>query len=221
VGGSVVIWSLGDDVRRVREVVARGGVLAVPTESSYALAVDPRSRSGVDAVFRIKGRKPDKPLPVVIPGVAVLGDLDAELPEGGLQGLERGWPGALSILVNCRSPLAAAAGGSSVAVRIPDHPGLLRLLSALGMGLTATSANRSGEPPILAPELLEELMAGEDAMIVDGGRLPGGEPSTLVAIERGAAIVLRAGRVSRSELVRLAPALFSAEPVEIPVEESR
>ena len=68
---------------------------------------------------------------------------------------------------------------------MPDHAGLRGLLAALGHGLTATSANRSGGEPILDPAEVAELLAGEDAVVVDGGILPGGPPSTLVAIEGG------------------------------------
>jgi tRNA A37 threonylcarbamoyladenosine synthetase subunit TsaC/SUA5/YrdC len=68
------------------------------------------------------------------------------------------------------------------------------LLAALGHGLTATSANRGGEPPIVDPAALADLLAGEDAMVVDGGVLPGGPPSTLVAIEGDRVVVLRSGR---------------------------
>ena len=61
-------------------------------------------------------------------------------------------------------------------MRVPDHERLRELLAALGHGLTATSANRSGEPPILDPAGVAELLAGEDAVVVDGGALPAGPP---------------------------------------------
>jgi L-threonylcarbamoyladenylate synthase len=91
-------------------------------------------------------------------------------------------------------PLPAAAGGTGLAVRVPAHDGLRRLLADLGHGLTATSANLSGGEPILDPAAAAALLAGEDAMVVDGGILPGGPPSTLVAIEETGPVVLRTGR---------------------------
>jgi tRNA A37 threonylcarbamoyladenosine synthetase subunit TsaC/SUA5/YrdC len=82
----------------------------------------------------------------------------------------------------------------TIAVRVPGHDGLRRLLGELGHGLTATSANPSGGEPVLDPAGAAELLAGEDAVVVDGGFLPGGPPSTLVAIEEGGPVVLRTGR---------------------------
>jgi L-threonylcarbamoyladenylate synthase len=78
-------------------------------------------------------------------------------------------------------------------VRVPGHDGLRGLLAELGHGLTATSANRSGGEPLLDPAEVAELLAGEDAAVVDGGRLPGGPPSTIVAIEGAEPVVVRTG----------------------------
>jgi L-threonylcarbamoyladenylate synthase len=104
------------------------------------------------------------------------------------------WPAPLTAVLPVARPLPASAGTRTLAVRVPDHDRLRELLAALGHGLTATSANRSGEEPIVDPVGLDELLAGEDAMVVDGGRLAGGAPSTLVAIEGDRLVVLRAGR---------------------------
>lgn len=188
-------WHPGDPVEPLREVLARGGLLAVPTESSYGLAADPRNPDGVAAVYRIKGRGAGKPLPVVVAGLGQLAGLgiDPDLPI--LKRFSACWPGPLTVIlpVAGEPPLAAAAGGSTLAVRVPGHDGLRSLLAGLGHGLTATSANRSGGAPIVDPGGAAAFLAGEDAVIVDGGVLPGGLPSTLVAIEESAPVVLRAG----------------------------
>lgn len=222
VGSGERFWTWGEDVAVLGRIVARGGVLVIPTESSYALAADPRRRDSMDAVFRIKRRAPDQPLPVVVSGVEMFPDLGIEpLTGGSLGGLERGWPGALSILLPCGPDLPAAAGSGYLAVRVPGHPGLVTLLAELGISLTATSANRSGDAPILDPKAAVELVGEEDAMIVDDGLLPGGLPSTLVRPGHAGASILRHGRVTRQELAGLAPQWFSAGLVENPVEESR
>lgn len=184
---SIPVWRFGDPVEPLRALLARGGVLAFPTESSYGLGVDPRNRTGVETVYRIKAREAGKALPVVVADRGQLADLgiDPDLPI--LEALLACWPGPLTAVL----PLVSGAG--TLAVRIPGHAGLRGLLAALGHGLTATSANRSGGEPILDVEDLPALLAGEDAVIVDGGRLPGGAPSTLVAIEGGVPVVLRAG----------------------------
>lgn len=219
-------WHWGEEVGPLAALVARGGILAIPTESSYGLAVDPGSRRGVDAVFAVKRRSADQPLPVVVAGPEHLERLGVDWPSPASGGLERLWPAALSLLLPTHDPLPAAAESGRLAVRVPDHDGLRALLGSLGLGLTATSANRSGTPPVLDPAELEPLLAGRDAIIVDAGALPGGPPSTLVEVAAGVVAVRRRGRVGIETLRRAAAGLevraaetFSAATVEIPVEE--
>jgi L-threonylcarbamoyladenylate synthase len=213
------LWSWGDPVEPLAAWIARGGVLAIPTESSYGLAVDPGNPEAVARVYRVKGRDAGKPLPVVAAGVEQLARLgvDPEDPEvaPALAVLARLWPAPLTAVLPLTlprtRPLPAAAGGATVAVRVPAHEGLRRLLAALGMPLTATSANPAGGAPVLDPEAAAALLAGEDAAVVDGGRLPGGPPSTLVAWRPGPGAagghfeVLRAGAFPAERLLDPAP----------------
>lgn len=191
-------WRWGDPVEPLRALLRRGGVLAIPTESSYGLGADPRNRIGVEAIYRIKGREPRKPLPVVVADLDQLAGLGIDPDLSILKVLSACWPGPLTAVLPFRQPIAgpgipAAAGEPALAVRIPGHEGLRSLLAALGHGLTATSANPSGGEPVLDPAGAADLLAGEDAMVVDGGVLPGGPPSTLVAIEEAGPVVLRTG----------------------------
>jgi L-threonylcarbamoyladenylate synthase len=181
------------EITRLQTLLARGGFLAIPTESSYGLAADPRNQTGVEAIYRIKEREAGKPLPVVVADLEQLRDLgiDPRLPI--LEALSACWPAPLTAVLPIGRPLPAAAGEPTLAVRIPAHEGLRRLLAELGHGLTATSANRSGEAPLLDPAAVAELLADADAAVVDGGILPGGPPSTLVAIEASGPVVLRTG----------------------------
>lgn len=201
-------WRWGDPVEPLRELLARGGVLAIPTESSYGLGADPRNRKGVEAIYRIKGREPRKALPVVAADLAQLAGLGIDPDLSILRPLSACWPGPLTAVLPIQAGIPAAAGEPTLAVRIPGHEGLRCLLAALGHGLTATSANLSGEEPVLDPERAADLLAGEDAVVVDGGLLPGGPPSTLVAIEEGGPVVLRTGRFP---VERLREALRAAQ----------
>ena len=198
--GAPARWRWGEPVAPLVDLLRRGGVLAIPTESSYGLGVDPASETGVAAVLRIKGERGAKPLPVVVAGVEQLARLgiDPDLPI--LTRLRRCWPGPLTAVLPLSRPLAAARGGDTVAVRVPAHPKLRRLLVELGTPLTATSANRSGEPPALDPEEAAALLAGEVGAVVDDGRLAGGPPSTLIAFPAGAAAV--AGGAPPVEILR-------------------
>lgn len=188
------VWRPGDPVEPLRDLLRRGGVLAIPTESSYGLGADPRNRKGVETIYRIKGREPRKALPVVVADLGQLADLGIDPDLSILKSLSACWPGPLTVALPVARAIPAAAGEPTLAVRIPGHEGLRSLLAELGHGLTATSANPSGGEPILDPAQLGALLAGEEAVVVDGGVLPGGPPSTLVAIEEGGPVVLRTGR---------------------------
>jgi L-threonylcarbamoyladenylate synthase len=205
----VRVWRSGDPLLPLRDLLRRGGVLAIPTESSYGLAADPRNPAGVEAIYRVKGRDAGKALPVVISGAEQLADLGVDPNLYIVKGLLALWPAPLTAVLPIARPLPASAGERTLAVRVPDHEGLLQLLREIGHGLTATSANRAGGEPILDPEEAAALLAGEDAMVVDGGRLPGGPPSTLVAIEGEGLKVLRTGRFP---VERLAQVLAGLRP---------
>jgi len=190
-------WRFGDDPAIVARALARGAVVAIPTESSYGLAVDPRDAAAVARLFALKGRGGEKALPVIVADAAAVVALGVDANDPALRWATPRWPAALSVVVRPAAPIAAASADGTLAVRVPADERLRALLAALGGPLTATSANRSGEPPYLDPEPLAAWLerAGVDALVVDGGRLPGGPPSTLVAWRSGGPVVLRPGRV--------------------------
>ncbi len=203
----LTVWRPGDPVEALVAARQRGALLFIPTESSYGIGVDPTSRRAVEAVYAFKGREGGKPLPVVLAEagqVAALG-LDAASPElaGPLARAAGCWPGPLTVILPLpaeASELPAAAGSGGIAVRVPAHDGLRRLLDAVGP-LTATSANASGEPPVTDAGELERWGGEVDAVLVDGGALPGGPPSTLVSFGAGGDLrVLRPGRLTAAEL---------------------
>lgn len=190
------IWHWGDDPSPLLECIRSGGVIALPTESSYALGALPGSAKGIEAIEAIKGRQRGKPQPVVVADTAQIWDLGIEPNSPGLAEARRHWPAALSVVLPLNTPLAAAGNEPGVAVRIPAHSQLRGLLRALGTGVTATSANRSGRPPITEVGPLRELLIHPSVWIVDGGVLPGGAPSTLVRWNVDRFDVLREGRYS-------------------------
>jgi len=187
-------WRWGDDVAVLAELLDRGGILAIPTESSYGLGVDPRRRPGVESVYKIKGRSRQMALPVVVAGIQQLPEVGVDLDEPALVLLRELWPAPLTAVLPCRPGLPAAAGGDTVAVRIPAAPDLVCLLDRLQRPLTATSANLGGGRAVRDPDELETLLEGSDAVVVDGGVLPGGPPSTIVELAADGWKLLREGR---------------------------
>jgi L-threonylcarbamoyladenylate synthase len=173
-------------VAAVREALAGGHVIAIPTESSYGLAVDPRNATAVERVFRLKGRPARKPLPVLAASLEQAEGLVA-VPEPWRLRLTAAWPAPLTVVLP-----VLAGGGRTLAVRVPAHALLRAVLARVGP-LTATSANPSGAEPALTADEVEERL-GDVGLIVDGGRTPGGPPSTLIDASVTPPRLIRQGR---------------------------
>ncbi len=189
-------WRFGDDVRPIRQLLYVGGVVAVPTESSYGLAVDPRSQTGVDAIYALKQREARKPLPLVVANTQQASDLGLDVDSDAFRFGAQFWPAPLTMLVPLLACAQLALGDlDRVAVRIPDYGPLIAFLEEVGSGLTATSANLSGEPPLLSSEDVVALLRGTpNAAVIETTSLQGGAPSTVVAWDQGQPHILRPGR---------------------------
>ncbi len=188
---------------------SRGGVIAFPTESSYGLGVDPENAAGVAAIERIKRRRgasdePAKPLPVVVADLSQLAALGIDPDSTAVRRLAPLWPAPLTAILPLAAgtDLPAALGGRTLAVRIPDRPELRALVAAIGP-LTATSANRTGEPPLIDAREVAALLteAGDVDFAVVAGEAPGGPPSTLVAFDGDQIRILRQGPFPAERLV--------------------
>jgi len=173
-----------------QEEVERGGVLLVPTESYYGLGADPRRASAVERIHAMKARPAELGLPVLCADWQQLEGL-VVVPEIHRARLSGAWPAPLTVVLPCRVP-SAAARGSTLAVRIPDHSLLRALLYRVGP-LTGTSANRHTESPVTnVEEALGSLVEPPD-LVLDAGPTTGGEPSTLVDLTAPEPRVLRRG----------------------------
>ena len=170
--------------------VARGGVLLLPTESFYGLGTDPWSETGVARIFTLKDRPVELGLPVLCADWQQLESL-VVVPETYRVKLARLWPAALTVVLPTVNDVSAARGGT-LAVRIPGHKELRSLLYRLGP-LTATSANRHGDPPSTTVDGALASLAEAPDLALDAGATAGGEASTLVDLSRGEPEILRRG----------------------------
>jgi L-threonylcarbamoyladenylate synthase len=171
-----------EEVATFERCISVGGVALFPADTVYGLATEPDSREGVDRLYRLKGRAPDKPAAVMF------FDLElalAALPELGPRtrdAVERLLPGALTLLVPNparRYPLACGPEPERLGLRVPLLDGELAPLAAVSWPVLQSSANRSGEPDASrVADVDEGLRSGVD-LILDGGELPG-TPSTVV-----------------------------------------
>lgn len=181
-------------------VVADGGVLAIPTESFYALAASASQSHALRRVNDIKGRPAGKPLLLLIAETTQLRGLVADIPPAAQVLMHQLWPGPLTLIFPALSGLSSelTAGTDTIGVRQPDVPALVPLLKSSGP-LTGTSANRSGDAPVTSAEKVAQALGEAVDLILDGGETAGGSPSTLVDT-RGPIRLVREGAVMRARI---------------------
>jgi len=184
------------------EVLQQGGLVAFPTDTVYGLGALIQRPQAIEQLYRVKGRESSKAIPVL------LGNLDEMMrvalqPRGwALRLAERFWPGPLTLVVPKNPVLPAILSPlPTIGVRMPDHPTALALLRRTGP-LAVTSANLSGgASTVTAGEVLEQLQ-GRIPLILDGGRTPGGTPSTVVDCSGEEPKILRPGPISLEDLLQ-------------------
>lgn len=187
-------------VNEAARIVRSGGVIAMPTESVYALGAHVFDDAAVQRVCAIKGQRERKPILVLIADRTQLDALVAAIPPAARILMDRFWPGPLTIVFSASSriPAALTAGTGTIGVRLPVQPLLARLLRAAGP-LTGTSANRSGMPPAQTAREVQELLGDDVDLIVDGGPASATRPSTVVEVTQTVR-VLRDGPIERATL---------------------
>ena len=182
-------------VQQVSQTLQRGGVVVVPTDSFYALAVCPFNDMALDRLVRIKQERNSKPFPVLIGNRSQLGQLALEVPDLGESLMDKFWPGLLTLVFQARPDLPEALTGSTttIGIRQPGNPLLCQLLSEIGP-ITGTSANRAGCQPLFVPTEVTHQLGSQVDLILDGGPTPGELPSTVLSLA-GKIRILREGAI--------------------------
>jgi len=193
-------------IARAVDVLRRGGLVAMPTETVYGLAADASNEAAVRAIFAAKGRPADHPVIVHIPDAAAMHHWAAEVPAAADALAAAFWPGPLTLVLK-RAPAVSdliTGGQGTVGLRFPAHPWARALLQAFGGGLAAPSANRFGRiSPTSARHVVDDLGLKPDGavdLVLDGGSCPVGIESTIVDLSGPAPRLLRPGAVTREQL---------------------
>jgi L-threonylcarbamoyladenylate synthase len=190
--------ALADQVRRV---LGASGLIALPTESFYGLAVAPFDEQALAKLWQVKGRSEGKPILVLIGDGSQLRPFVRSIPPAATALMSAFWPGPLTIVFPAAVGLSdtVTAGTRSVGIRLSAWPPLHDLLRRVGP-VTGTSANREGMlPPTTAEEVRHRLGDTLD-LIVDAGPTPGGRPSTVIDVQ-GPIRIIRDGAIDRDAIV--------------------
>lgn len=178
-------------VEEAAAALQRGEVVAFPTDTVYGVAA---GHGHIAKLFVAKGRPKEKRIPILLSDMANL-EASAIVTPAARVLAERFWPGPLTLVL-------AAPRRGSLAFRVPANDVARRLIAASGGGLPVTSANMSGRPDATTAEEVLEQLDGRIALVLDGGRTPGGVPSTIVDCSGDDVRILREGAIPAGEIDR-------------------
>lgn len=186
---------------RVRRVLGESGLIALPTESFYGLAVAPFDERALAKLWQVKGRSEGKPILVLIGDDSQLRPFVQSIPPVAPVLMKAFWPGPLTIVFPAAVglPDAVTAGTRSIGIRLSAWPPLRELLQRVGP-VTGTSANREGMPPPTTAEDVLYSLGDTLDLIVDAGPTPGGQPSTVIDVQ-GPIRIIRHGAIDRDAIV--------------------
>ena len=191
-------------IDQAAQLLRRGEIFALPTETVYGIAADARQGAAVRKIFEAKGRPQDNPLIVHVAGPEMLPGLVAEVPERAQLLISAFCPGPLTIIMP-RGPEVAdecCAGLDTVGIRMPSHPIAREVIRRSGCAFAAPSANLSGRPsPTNAQDVLSD-MDGRLPLILDGGECAVGVESTVVSVVGPKPTLFRPGHITLEDLER-------------------
>jgi L-threonylcarbamoyladenylate synthase len=188
-------------ISQALQVLREGGLVAFPTDTVYGLGAMIRNPRSIEGLYLTKERDSAKAIPVLLgdhsdlDGVAVNTSADAR------RLAEHLWPGPLTLVVPRHPTLPdILSPHPTIGVRMPNHPVALGLLRRTGP-LAVTSANLSGFPSTTTVQEVFEQLQGRISLIIDGGRTPGGSPSTVVDCTGPELVILRSGPLTKEDLL--------------------
>lgn len=191
-----------DAIEEAVKWILGGGVVALGTDTLYGLAVDPFNRAAVARLFDVKGREPDRALPLIAADVRQITRHLGPLTAAGERLAAHYWPGPLTLTVRAPAalPREVAGGRTTVAVRVPAADVARAVCQGCGRPVTATSANVSGNASLADPDEVERTLGSRIDFLLDTGPAPGGPASTIVDVTTSPPTLVRDGAVSWPEI---------------------
>jgi L-threonylcarbamoyladenylate synthase len=185
---------------RALGVLKSGGLVAFPTDTVYGVGALAFDGKAIESIYTAKDRPIEKAIPILIADIEDMEKVGMNIPQSAYRLAARFWPGPLTILIPKQPTLPTAVSvTSTIGVRVPHHEFARALLRAAGP-MAVTSANISGEAsPTTAEEVLAQLN-GRIPLIIDGGKTPGGVPSTVVDCSLPELKIIREGPISLQEI---------------------
>ncbi len=183
-------------------LLQQGEVIALPTDTIYGVACDSANPAAIARLYEIKERPREKAIPLLLSGERQLIDATENLPDAVWDMTEQHWPGPLTIIVEAAShlPPILTANGDTVAVRLPDNRVVRVLCAMLGRPLAVSSANLSGHTECCTAKEVDQQIGTRIPLILDGGKTPGGQASTIIDFTQTPPTLLREGPITKNML---------------------
>ena len=197
----IITANSSDAIQQALKILQAGGLVAFPTDTVYGVGALAFDGKAVESIYIAKDRPVEKAIPILIGDAEDINKVASEVPLMAKKLAKRFWPGPLTLIVPKHLSLPdSVSATNTVGVRVPDHIVARSVLRAAGP-MAVTSANLSGQPsPSTAQEVFAQLN-GRIALIVDGGKTPGGVPSTLVDCTGPQPIIVRQGPISLNQIL--------------------
>jgi len=184
-------------IKEAVDLILKGGIVAVPTETVYGLALDPAKEESLKRLYEIKQRAEDLPLSIALADKSnATSKHFSVLPPFGHRLIEKFWPGPLTIIYFDKAE-------NKIGIRVPSDPVVSQILTKLNKAVFLTSANLSGSKEAISGLEVENIFDGKVDLIVDSGNTLYGQPSTVIDLTLNPFKVLRSGVIPEQEIVNV------------------
>lgn len=194
-----------DRIAKAGKILRNNGIVIFPAKCLYGVAAKALDEKAVKAVFDLKQRPLNNPILVLIPYRTMLPDLVKSIPKPAEKLMDAFWPGNLTLVFEAGNniPGLLTAGTGKIGVRIPVHPVARALVELMGVPITGTSANLSGQESCSRADRLDASIIERADLILDAGILKGGTGSTIVDVTGSTIRIIREGEVSADQIKRV------------------
>jgi L-threonylcarbamoyladenylate synthase len=191
-----------DNIHKAALAMKKSGLVIYPTDTVYGLGCDPFNVKAVEKVFKVKGERKSKPLPILASEMKAVERI-AHMNKDAKKIAKKYWPGPLTLVVPKKPalPSIVTCNLESVGVRIPNHKVALQLITLCGGLIVGTSANKTGEkPPKTAQEAASQLGERVD-IVLDGGQAPLSQESSIVNLTSKTPKMIREGPIKLTHIM--------------------
>ncbi len=192
-------------IYKAGKIIQNNGIVIFPAKCLYGVAANASDETAVESVFQLKHRPMNNPILVLIPDKAMVSDLATHVPKTALKLMDAFWPGNLTLVFEAQSHISKrlTAGTGKIGIRLPVHPVARALIKSVGVPITGTSANLSGQKSCHNINQLDSSIIDSADLVLDAGILKGGTGSSIADVTTPDLTLLRQGEVTIEQIKKV------------------